>query len=393
MAGTIGTPEFSGDKKFTPPPPEHPDYLKELVKTAIASSTVRRELERKTLPALREMHASVQGEISHRMQLLEDAAEYQMGLSQLKEFEQEGFLTDKSVICLVEEALKKIDEELHPKNNAADISEPSETHNTTTEHNEGHLIIPFEENRHAKEDPEALHKDTLDRLEAIVDNVDMDTFSQLLNQGRNHPLAPDQAVQRLNGMFTRLYWRIFDGKANEQEKALWDKISTFSPSPLLLDTRNSFHREIERYIRRGPRTEGNEEAASNIAKPSRRAKETRTEKKPVDPSVLIQQVLERVTGRGAKLNMNQRFNPLQVKEVFGAHRKKDELAVEKDVVRPQKREGNDYHASYTLVEAIQMAVIPRYTGATKDQLEDLPVLIELELEKWAKDHPDVISAK
>ena len=382
VAATIGTPEFQGPERYIPPPPEHPNYLKELVATTLASSRVRNVIEHRSLPALEQIHRSLQEEITHRQQLLSDAAEYTMNLHELRELDNKGVLTNQSVIGMVEEALRKIDEELH--------SQPVLAQRTPGNANIPPAFSPASNpetvargvERPARA-PEAIEEDKLSVLRQLADGLPLPQLLDELSKDSVRRFTDERAERLLHGIFTKLYGRVTRGEADEEEVRTWQDISGRVPSLEAIQIRDDFRDYMARYFH----------AASPAAPRAERRKPEPREKKPIDPSALIHQVLERVTGRGTKLNMNQRFNPPQVKEVFGAHRQRDEIAVEKDLVRPKKREGNDYHASYSLVEAIQMAVIPRYSGATRDQLEELPILIELELEKWAKEHPEVISAK
>lgn len=386
IIATIGTTEFQGPEKYSPPKEDHPEYLKELIKTTIASSEVKRKLARQTLPALEQMYNSLQGEITQRQHLLQEAAEYKMDLYQLREFEREGYLTNTNVIGLVEDALQKIDEELHRSSPVPDIAQK-----------DGNIQKKEQETPQdkQKEDSDALRPDGIRKLQSIFDNVDIDTFSQIINEGRQQQYTSEHAARLLNGIFTKLYWRVFDGKANEQEKELWNKIGKRSGKMQLLDIRDDFHSEIERYIKEGPRKEPPPTPTEDPKSPIRLEKRVQGshEKKQIDPSILIQRVLRRITERGAKVGMNQHFNPVQAYEVFGITQDSVRDSVEKGYVAPEKREGNDYHPAFTLPEGIQLAVIRKFKGATREQIEELPVLIELELEKWIKEHPDTISAK
>ena len=87
------------------------------IATTISSSEINKAIREKTLPKLAELHASLKSEIQRRQFLLEEAAELQMNLNHLKEYEEGGYLTNQGVIGLVETALFKINSELNKPNN------------------------------------------------------------------------------------------------------------------------------------------------------------------------------------------------------------------------------------------------------------------------------------
>lgn len=387
VASTVGTTEFQGPQKYRAPSPDHPDYLKELIKTTLTSSEVNKKLHEKTLPALEEMYSNLQAEIEKRQHLLSEAANLQIALSQLAEYESEGYLTNPDVVQLVKNSLQKINEELYPP------VQPKEEIITPSLNTE--VANPFEEKSSVSEPIKAeqnqsIEPEKLQALQIIAHGGSIEDVLHALNlTATGKPFSEEDAEKYLTSLFAKLYFNIIDGSSHINEVDTWKVIRDATISERNGQKRNEFRDMIYDFFH--PEMPKRDQDIPK--KQNGNGQRGHKERQIVDPHDLIKQVLQRVVSHGTRVGTNQHFNPIQVYEIFGVTQESARDSLEKGYVSPLKRESRDHHPAYTLTEAIQLAVIKKYKGATREQIEELPLLIELEVEQWMKDHPDAISAK
>lgn len=380
VANAIGTEAFSGPEKYIPPKEGEPDYLKKLIATTLESSKVKDALMHDTLPSLRALHENLKRSIERRQALLSDAAEYQMNLNQLREYQEKGSLTNENVIGLVEQALARIQEELGEKLDLEKKESPQEPTQPA----------PAKPELTRKSQHSPIDERGLRLLEHVVAGSDLDSLKSVLNEGRRLPITRDGADKLINGVFTKLFHRVHDGEATPEEEALWKKIAQSNPQIDPVLAKEDFHAEIRRYLDFGPKQpetpkqEASPKPERRVQKPAQKAKKERTPPKPFNAYELVDQTIERIKAKNGFFNMYQTFKPNPANEYFGFNSEDSDWLQDEGIIKLD--DANDHHKLFSFEDGLTVALL-KNKMLSPQQREEIQLAILDRVEQWKKDNP------
>lgn len=376
ISATIGTPDFQGPEKYIPPTPDHPNYLKELIATTLASSRVNDAILHRSLPALEELQRSLKEKIADRQQLLSDAAEYTMNLHELRELEGKGALTNQSVIGMVEEALRKIDEELHPSVlTSADQPEKNPPE---------HAVAPPVETPHKSSETQILQEPGIDSsklhaLQLIANGGTIEGVLDALNQTARYPFSETDAERLINALFTKLYSKITEGDASAAEVDTWSFIRGATTANGSRQMRNEFREKIYDFFHP-------EEFQPTAAtpKPTPITRE-RAPKREFDALVIVDAEIAKYIAKNRVIDMRQRFKPNAANEAFGFH-SDDSDRLQHDGTLKLEPSSNDHHMMFTFADGLTTAILKNKKW-NRQQREEIMLAILQRVDEWEKEHP------